>query len=72
MKWSETWGKWDFTDSNVRLMLLPLGCLRWVILFMTISFFVAFFKNCNGRGVYESAIQTTKDYVTIADSIWHQ
>lgn len=47
------------------------GCLGIIILIITVGFFLSIVKNCNGS-VYESTIKTTKDYIDIADSIWHQ
>ena len=46
------------------------GCLGIIIFIIVVGFVISVIRNCDGS-VYESAIQTTKDYVDIADSIWH-
>lgn len=60
-------------QSKIENVQLNFGCLRFILFLICLSFFVAFLKNCfGGRGIYESTIQTAKDYTIIADSIWSQ
>lgn len=48
------------------------GCLSFIFIILYICFFISFFKNCTGRTIEESIVQTAKDYYQMADSIWNE